>query len=203
MAAALDLADGAVVFAHSLGGCVALQCASLRPGRLAGLVLEEAPLFSILPPRATQGRYQRGFQKLRALLEGEASSYTPSDWERTVASWSSGHGGVSLLEALGPDAVRRRAGQLAALDPRVLDGLIDATMGRGFDPASAIRRAGCPTTLIAGEAAQGSVLSEEDLSRLKALGVRIVRVDGGHFIHEVRPEPCLAALCDPRSVSPI
>ena len=101
-----------------------------------------------------------------------------------------------MLERMGEEGVARRARQLAAFDPRVLDALIGGTMGEGFSAVDAIRAAHCPIVLVAGNRELTSALTPEDVSRLAAEpNVRVVRVDNeGHFIHEAEPLPCAAAV---------
>lgn len=200
MAQALTLPAGAppVIYGHSMGGCVALHYAAMHPERVAALVLEEPPLFAMVPPRAGSGHYHRGFVALRDLMTGPAAGRTIDEWEHDVGGWGSGHGRTSLLEALGETAVRRRARQLAAFDPGVLGELIDWTVGEGFDPAGSLARIACPVAVLAGEPALGSVLTGEDRSALEAIsGMRVIPVaNEGHFIHEVLPDVCLAPVED-------
>jgi pimeloyl-ACP methyl ester carboxylesterase len=206
-----DLADAtqenlgpepAVLYGHSLGGLVAVALAARHPERVRGLVLEDPPLFESRMPRLADTPFFRGFRALKALMEGPAAGYTLADWEREVASWRSGHGRTSVAEALGPDGVRRRARQIAAFDPAVLDTLMGGELHAGFDMEAALRSVRCPAVLLAGERQLGSALSAEDLRHLAlATTIRVDPVAGeGHFIHEVLPRPCAAAVTDVLSV---
>lgn len=198
MAAATALPPGPppVLYGHSLGGCVALAMAALRPGAVRALVLEDPPLFAFDPERAGRRAFYRGFVKLREQMTGPFAHYGEADWVREVEHWGSGHGAARLGEMFGPEAVRRRGHQLATFDPAVLSALIDLSIGSGFDPAALIRSLDVKVTLIAGDPAHSSVLAAEDVRRLDVeLGVDVVRIEGeGHFIHETRPEPCLAPI---------
>jgi pimeloyl-ACP methyl ester carboxylesterase len=193
---AVPLEERPIVYGHSLGGVVALAAAARRPGSVAALVLEDPPLFEIGGERLTASRFFRGFLKLRALLAGEASSWTLADWEHAVATWNSGHGNLTVAEAFGEVGVRRRALQLARFDPAALDATIAGTLAGGFDAAGAIRAAACRIVVLAGERARGSALDDCDLHRLVAEpGVSIVRLEGeGHFIHESLFVPCAEAV---------
>lgn len=197
MADALELPEGRpVLYGHSLGGCVAVALAARRPGAVRALVVEDPPLFAFSPERQARGAFYRGFVKLKEQMEGPFAAYGIDEWAQEVANWGSGHGRVSMLEKFGPDAVRRRARQLATFDPEVLGALIDVSIGEGFDPAEDLRAIDVPVTVIAGDSERSSVLSPEDVRRLDAeFGARVVQIEGeGHFIHEVRPAPCLAAI---------
>ena len=196
MAEAIRLPPGPppILYGHSLGGCVALALAAQRPGAIRALVLEDPPLFAFDPARTERRAFYRGFIRLKEQMEGPFAGYSAEAWAAEVAGWGSGHGRVSLAERFGPEAVRRRGRQLATFDSRVLDGLIDLSIGAGFDPVACLAALGVPVTLIAGDPEQSSVLAAADVRRLDAeLGVTVVQVAGeGHFIHEVLPETCLA-----------
>ncbi|MBJ3775286.1 alpha/beta fold hydrolase [Acuticoccus mangrovi] len=198
LADAVDLGAGAppILYGHSLGGVVALALAARRPGSVAALVLEDPPLFESDMPRLGETPFYRGFVKLKAFIDGEAHAYSLADWEVVVASWGSGHGRRTMLDVFGPEGVALRARQLAAFDPHVLDALIEGTLHGAFDVLAAIRAAGVPIRIIAGDRGKGSALSAEDLRLLaRELDVSIDRVaEEGHFIHEVLPERCAAAV---------
>lgn len=195
-ARAVSFEPPAILYGHSLGGVVALAIAAARPGAVRGLVLEDPPLFESRQPRLSESSFLRGFENLRTLLNGSAAGWSEDDWARAVADWPSGHGRRPMREVFGEAGVRRRARQLHRFDGRILDDLIDGTVSDGFEVIPAIRAAGCPLTVLAGERGRGSALSEEDLRVLAAEpAVTVVPVEGeGHFIHETLPQPCAAAV---------
>ncbi|RAI03601.1 hypothetical protein DLJ53_03685 [Acuticoccus sediminis] len=196
MARTIRLPDGPppVLYGHSLGGCVALALAAQRPGAIRGLVLEDPPLFAFDPNREGKRAFYRGFVKLKEQMEGPFAGYDEAAWAAEVAGWGSGHGKARLLEMFGPEAVRRRGHQLATFDSRVLDGLIDLSIGAGFDPMAFLSALDVPVTLIAGDPEHSSVLAAEEVRRIDTeLDIEVVQIRGeGHFVHEVLPEPCLA-----------
>lgn len=185
-----------VLYGHSLGGVVALAVAARDDSQVRAVVMEEPPLFETSYPRLADGQFLRGFETLRTLMAGEAQGWSVADWERAVAGWRSGHGRTTLAEALGPEAVARRARQLATFDPAILDALIAGDVIAGNDPLDMVRRAGCPVVLIAGERHLGSALTAADLDRVASLpDVTVVEIAGeGHYIHETNPAPCIEAL---------
>jgi len=196
-AAALPLPQQPVaIYGHSLGAMVALRAAAAAPGRVRALVLEDPPFFDSRPPRLDTTPWADGFRKLKSLMTGRCAGHTVADWEHAVARWPSGHGARTIADAGGPAAIRRRARQIAALDPAVLDFMVDPVLHEGFDVVTALRTAGCPVTVLAGARDEGSALAEEDLRLLAGEpNVTVVRLSGaGHYLREAQPERCAEAL---------
>ncbi|MEM8853432.1 MAG: alpha/beta hydrolase [Pseudomonadota bacterium] len=194
-AIAPSMAQGDVIFGHSLGGLVALYLAGKRPGFLRAVVLEDPPLFDSRMPRMADSPYLKGFAALKALM-GRHPDYGEADWARRVAEWPSGHGDLTIKQAMGDDGVARRAMQIAKFDRKALDAPMDGTLNDGFDVFNAIRSCQCPVHILAGVEAQGSALSPADLTLLALeRNVTVTSIASeGHYIHEMCPDVCLAAL---------
>jgi pimeloyl-ACP methyl ester carboxylesterase len=191
------LGDGRfTLYGHSLGGLVGIALAARRPDRVAGLVLEDPPVFGSRMPRLADTSFYRGFKALKTLMEGPAAGWDVAQWEQEVAGWPSGHGRTTVAEVLGEDGVAMRARQLARLDPGVIGSLLAGDLHADFDIEAALRSLSCPAILLAGEAARNSALSPEDLCWLAEETALIVEpVAGeGHFIHETLPAPCATAV---------
>lgn len=188
--------SASLFYGHSLGGLVALAVAQNNPGRMRGLVLEDPPLFESRQPRLDATPWADGFRKLKRIITGRGSDWTLAEWNEAVAAWPSGHGELTIAEQGGPEAVARRARQIAALDPAVLDAMVAPDLHGAFDPIAAIRAAKCPVTILVGAREAGSALSTEDLAILAAEpSVTLVRIQaGGHYLHEARPDLCASAL---------
>ncbi len=188
--------DAPLFYGHSLGGLVALAVAAAHPGGLRGLVLEDPPLFELRQPRLDTTPWASGFRALKRIITGKGRDWTLAEWQEAVAAWPSGHGEQTILEFGGTEAVARRARQIAALDPAVLDAMVAPDLHEDFDPVAAIRAARCPVTILVGARDAGSALSADDVAILAAEpSVTLVRIRaGGHYLHEARPDLCVSAL---------
>ena len=198
-AAAVALPDEpALLYGHSLGGMVALRTAATHRGRVRALVLEDPPLFDSRQPRLDETPWADEFRKLKSILTRRGAGFKIADWERAVADWPSGHGTATIGEFGGADAVARRARQIAALDPAVLDGIVAQELHDGFEVGPSLAAAGCPAIILVGNRRLGSGLSEADVRLLAAEpNVRIVEAPRtSHYIHEAEPELCARAVAD-------
>ncbi|MEM8552440.1 MAG: alpha/beta fold hydrolase [Pseudomonadota bacterium] len=198
IASAVDPQKGErnILWGHSLGGLVALWVGAHRPQSIAALVLEDPPLFDAMQPRLETTHWARGFRALHAIMVGRAAAWTVSDWETAVADWPCGNGTATIAEAGGPEAVARRAKQIAALDPAVPIAMVAPEFSAGIDPLALIRRISIPIVILAGERSLGSALSADDLQVLGAEhNVAIVPAEGaGHQIREARAQLAVQTL---------
>ena len=190
--------EPAILYGHSLGGMVALRIAATHPGRVRALVLEDPPLFDSRQPRLDETPWADEFRKLKSILIGRGAGFTVADWKRAVAAWPSGHGTATIEAHGGADAVARRARQIAALDPAVLDDIVSHELHDGFEVRPSLVAAGCPVIVLVGNRSLGSGLSEADVQLLAGEpNVRIVRAPKtGHYIHEAEPELSARAVAD-------
>lgn len=172
-----------LLYGHSLGALTALGLAAARPAAVAGLVLEDVPLFY---------RHTR----IRDTAWAEAFA-----WAMDLTT-----GGLTLeqltaqLQAAQPripePLLRARARMLQQVDPGTMAAFIDHTHMDGFDQDAALAAVACPTLLLRGDPAKGGVLGAKDLAyaRERLADSRVVDFDCGHYVHASRPSQVLEAL---------
>jgi pimeloyl-ACP methyl ester carboxylesterase len=76
------------------------------------------------------------------------------------------------------------------MDPAVFAAFASGEAWDGLDAEQLARRLRCPTVIVTGDFAQGSVFSDADLDRLRSLNarVRVLRVSGArHRVHLSHP----------------
>lgn len=185
----------ALLAGHSLGAVVAMHVAATAPALVRGLLLEEPPLWRVelgaarrpdgaslhamAAMLAAHRRARRPRETLaRAALRGACTVAAPGGGPARDAAWCD-------VWATG----------VHGTDPAALAALIDGAMH--FDTDHTLRALACPTALVHGDAALGSVLDALALRRVRDLvpGIRIESIDRvGHNVHWTRPDRYLRRL---------
>jgi pimeloyl-ACP methyl ester carboxylesterase len=170
----------AVLVGHSLGGVIAWTVAQREPELVAGVFLEDPPLYMGEPEEHARNGVVPIFVTMRDLA---------AEWqhrglgeEQVAALVAKG----PMADALAPDAFASRARALLLMDPGVLDAAIDRSALAPTDVTTAVT---CPTYLLAADEALGAAFLEAHGERLAAAhpGVELVRMTGvGHQIHDDR-----------------
>ncbi len=197
-----------ILAGHSLGGLVAAHLASLRPDLVAGLILEEPPLFTAQMPTLKETPFYSVFRDVRKLLQAHQDiSGTAQDMEVQIGQWRvGGEGSPTFMEVFGTEFITRFALELHRADPRVLDPVLDGTLFAGFDPVQELPKIACPTHLISGSFERGGALRRQDIERATSLIPQcshVVWEANGHDIHTLKPhEYSVEVLAFIRSISP-
>jgi pimeloyl-ACP methyl ester carboxylesterase len=155
----------AIVSGHSSGGVLALWLAACRPDLVRGLLLEDPPLFSSVPPRAanTTGAVlprlaaaylhdqpEGGFQRYYVANGGYFAFFGPlAPWlTRYSLRWIDHHPGEPLKIFFLPPLVNVYFEGLVHYDPAFGAAWDDGSWYRDFDTATALEAVTVPTTLI-------------------------------------------------------
>lgn len=165
----------APIVGHSLGGVVAWTVAQRRPDLVTRLFLEDPPLFMgerdahaanpAVPPFRERQVAVRAWQA-RAATEAEIEAELDPEGEQT------------------PEALAARAHALHALDPALLDPVIDGTLLATADTQAPVD---VPVLILAADPAQGSAFPPEHEARLAETHphITVVRLAGApHTIHD-------------------
>jgi pimeloyl-ACP methyl ester carboxylesterase len=186
----------AVVAGHSLGGVIAIWLAAHAPEWVRGVFLEDPPLYIMQLPRLQETFFYGYFVFLRAaLLEHHARGGTLDEMIAFVGQTPT-NDKQTMLEAVGAEAVQRRAVELQRMDPTVLDPAIAGAMLGAYEPDDLLAQVRCPLQLLAAQAALGGAMTAADVQRFGDYaphGTQAV-IDAGHGIHEERPAEYVQAV---------
>ena len=154
--------EPAVLIGHSRGATVAMAVAVESPEMVKGLFINEPTLRRL----ALSGNAQQ-HTRIRALIVAQDVP-----------------GLAQLLREIDPrqppQEALDRAENMTYMDPAAFEAFASGEMWDGLDAEQLARRLRCPTVIVAGDCARGSLSSDADLDRLRSLNacVRILRVSG-------------------------
>ena len=176
------------LYGHSLGALVALWIAAQDADLVDAVIVEEPPLVGWSADRSRLAALDAYFRGLREFLEDVPAAET----DRRAAL-------ASLLESDDGADVRAFVQALSALDPRVLDAMIDRTMYGAVDARSLLSGMSQPLLVLRGEPAQGSVVSDDDAAAIvdAVSDASVTSIAGaGHFLHRNRSTEVARAAMD-------
>jgi len=174
-----EIRSPALIAGHSLGGVVAVQVAAMRPELVREIILEDPPLFRIQGKAVAAGRFAVQRDLIRQYHAGLSEEGVYEQLSTTPVFES----GKTMLAAFGEPALRLKVHELLQADPEVLSSALDGNMR--FVTEETLKLIRCRVSLLSGEEALGSPLSENDIQRTKALvsSLSHTPVAGvGHFI---------------------
>ena len=226
IAFAHDVTDGPyLVSGHSSGGIIAAYVAAHDPRNVAGLLLEDPPLFRVTPAEAQEGAgtfaWHDGYTVAHAFLQQDAvtdyaawyasHSYLfglfgglqPMLAEQT-AEWCAAHPGEHVVNAWVPREWTRGMYFMDDYDARFGEAFYDGSWMAGIDQEALLRQIACPTAYLKATTRYGddgvlyAATTEDDAARVRAcLGDCVyTEVDSGHDIHVERPDVFTAALTE-------
>lgn len=182
-----------VLYGHSLGALTAAGVAAAEPERIRGVVLEDPPGASFLA-RLKDSPYYAQFAAVRRLA-GQPRPVSELARELANLPLPQPNGTTARLgDYRDLTALRFAARCLPALDPAVLDPLLEGGWLDGYDEEAVWRAIRCPVLLLRGEPARGGMLPAADADRLERTIPDCFRVEvpsGGHLIHWLATEACV------------
>jgi pimeloyl-ACP methyl ester carboxylesterase len=162
----------AVLLGHSRGATVAMAVAVEAPELVKGLCLQEPTL-----RRRTLSGTPEQHRRMRDLIIAHDMPAL-----------------AHLLLEVDPRQPRHealdRAENMTHMDPAAFEACASGAVWDGLDAEQLTRRLRCPTVIVTGDDAQGSVFSDAKLDRLRSLNtrVRVLRVSGArHRAHLSHP----------------
>jgi len=173
--------EPATLIGHSLGGMNAIYIAADTPELVRAIVLEDPPLYFA---ERGMGVFETVFRGLKAL----AGSGLPVD-ELAVR--------VAEVTRAPPANARYHAECIAALDPRVLEQLLDGSAMTHWNTDVLLARIVCPALLLYGETGRGGALTIDEVKRAeeKLAHCRSLFMEGtGHMLHVDRSVVFAAAV---------
>jgi pimeloyl-ACP methyl ester carboxylesterase len=181
----------AVVAGHSLGGLIAVWLAAQAPDWVRSILLEDPPLYITSGSRMQETVFYGFFVALRALLaEHHGRGGTLDDLIPIVGQFPI-NAEQTMLDAVGPEAVRERAIELQRMDPAVLDPAIGGAIFDPHEPDDLLRQIRCPVHLLAAQIEFGGAISAQDVQRVVSTlphCTHTVFERTGHSIHDARPD---------------
>lgn len=187
----------AIVVGHSLGGMIAVWAAAHEPDWVQGFFLEDPPLYITQPPRLQQSPVYGFFLFLRDSLRQHHTAGGTLDGMIAFTGQFPVNEKQTMIEALGPEAVRLRAIELQRMDPAILDPAIGGVIWGGHEPDGLLARVRCPAHLLAAQVEFGGVMSPEDVQRFVAAVPHCTHTEferTGHGIHDEHPPEYVHAL---------
>ena len=173
----------AIVVGHSLGGLTASALASLAPGAVGALFMEDPPLYEGDDEIRNSSPAASFFPVLVERARTWQAAGTPVAEVAEVVGAAPSPYGSTALERLGPERVAARARALLAFDPATMEAAIDGEVWTGYDPSAPMP---CPVTVLQADPSVGGVFLPEHAEWFAAAvpHARIELVAGlSHAIH--------------------
>jgi pimeloyl-ACP methyl ester carboxylesterase len=183
---ATDIADAitqltdrpALVVGHSLGGVVAASLALSHPDAVAGLFLEDPPLFEGDDARRNASPVAAFFPKLVAAVRDLQSHNAPPDAYLPL-----------VRDTTPADEHTERCLTLSRWDPTAMEAAVNGIVWRNFDPLTPLP---CPVTIVRADPACGAVFTPDDATTFRRHNpaAHVVEIrHAGHSIHATATLP--------------
>jgi pimeloyl-ACP methyl ester carboxylesterase len=173
----------AIVVGHSLGGLTAHALAQRQPQVVAGLFLEDPPLFEGDDRRRADSPAAGAFPALiQFMTDVQQAGAGTEAVAAKVAGFPSPYGGT-MADRLDADRLAVRARSLLRTDVAAVEAAVDGDLWIGYDPTQPVA---CPLTVLRADPAYGAVFLTGDAEALTAACQQadVVPIAGiGHAMH--------------------
>jgi pimeloyl-ACP methyl ester carboxylesterase len=176
------IGEPSIVVGHSLGAVAAAALAQDEHPLVAGVFLEDPPLYLVEPNAFANSSFAPGFTVLREHIERLQTEGAPVQTYRDLLAGSPHPAGDRLGDHLHDDALWSRAEALAQVDPEAITAVLDGTT---FGTFRADRPLRCPVTVVRADAAYDPGFLPEHTDRLlrSSPHVAVVAMPGaGHNV---------------------
>jgi pimeloyl-ACP methyl ester carboxylesterase len=183
------IGEPCTVMGHSLGGITALAAIQQRPELFLAAVLEDPPMVPAARAAESVGEGHAlldGFRVMRQSLPGlQAAGLAPEAVAGVLGAMPTSTGST-MGETLEADGLVTMAGSLLAVDPAVLDPVLEGTLDRSqFDATRGIER---PALILTADPAEPDAICDPEAAHelaARSPAVEVVTVGGaGHLIHD-------------------
>lgn len=212
-----------IVSGHSSGGILAAYVASNDPQYAQALMLEDPPLFRVMPEEAQEGAgtfaWHDGYIIAHSFLQqSEVSSYPAWYAEHSylfglfgglqqmlakqTADFCAKHPNEHVPNAWVPRAWTRGMYFMDEWDPRFGDSFYDGSWMEGIDQEAMLKAIKCPVVFLKASTNYGddgvlyAATSDEDASRVRDClpGCQYIEIKSGHDIHSEHPDVFVSAI---------
>jgi pimeloyl-ACP methyl ester carboxylesterase len=177
-----------VVVGHSLGGITAMIAMQQRPELFRAAVLEDPPMVSAARAAAPVGEGHALLDAFRVMRQSLPGLQISGMTARAVAGFLGGvptSSGRTMGATLEPDGLVAMAASLLAVDPAVLDPVLNGALDSLLDPERGVDP---PTLIVTADPAKPDAICDPDAARefaQKSTATEVVTVAGaGHLIHD-------------------
>lgn len=225
------IGEACYVSGHSSGGILATWLAANSPELVAGLVLEDPPLFSVTPEEIQEGRGAFAWYDMYTVTHQFVNQQADNDFTlfylrhsylltlfgglkdklvRSAEKFRQTHPGKPIQIAWFPHAWLRILLFMDWYDPRFGNAFYDGTWMREVDQEQMLARISCPVIYLKANTVYGkdgvlyAANKDRDAEKVVQLipHCETIRVKSGHNIHFERPAVFLSACRKLLSASP-
>jgi pimeloyl-ACP methyl ester carboxylesterase len=187
-----QLLDGPALFmGHSLGGVTTAIVMQQRPDLVRAAILEDPPLRSAHaapdPGRPLDDGHAmvESFRMMRQTLPGIQAAGMTADAVAELLASAPGPSGTALGASIHADGLRSTAGSLLAVDPTVLDPVLEGRIDLLLDPDGPFD---APTLIVTADPERPDAVADPSAARHFASispATEVLTVPGaGHLVHD-------------------